>query len=185
MLDGEIYLWLESRSGSSCDCSDTVASIQKNDLIAIDPNKWLYGINHITAVTKEAINVVKDNAYDIPDNLPGSYQLQRLIARDARNDMRQIIASGFKSLGIQVPAAVSSMTMRDCWTTAVVLTDLIKELANTSIDDVLTSKWYDEYQEDNDDALSEIIHIYPQDLPNIAFAIQDIRELALTEDDDE
>lgn len=184
MLDGEIYLWLESRSGSDCDCSDTINRIQKNDLIAIDPNAWLFGINHIAAVTKEAINVVKDNAYDIPDHLPGSFQLQRLIARDARAELRQIIANGFKSLGIQVPAAVSSMTMRECWSTAVVLTDLIKELAQNSIDNVISSKWYDEYQEDNDDALSEVLHVYPQDLPNIAFAIQDIRELA-SQDDDE
>lgn len=183
MLDGEIYLWLESRSGNPCDCSETILGIQRNDLIATDPNKWLYGINHIIRVTREALNIVKENGYDIPDNLPGSFQMQRLIARDAREDLRTIIASGFKSIGIQVPDAVYTMTMRDCWSTAVLLVDLIKELANNSIDDILTSKWYDEYNEDNDDALSDVLHIYQQDLPNIAFAIQDIRELAAQDEE--
>lgn len=184
MLDGEIYLWLESRSGIPCDCSDTIRSVQQNDLIATDPNKWLYSINQIIRVTREAINVVKDNGDDIPDNLPGSFQLQRLIARDAREDLRQIIQTGFTSLGIQVPNAVYTMTMHDCWSTAVMLVDLVKELANNSIDDILTSKWYDEYNEDHDDALSDVLNVYQQDLPNIAFAIQDIRELA-SEDEEE
>ena len=91
MLDGEVYLWLESRCGASYDCNDIIQSIKQDDMVVTDPSRWLYAIRDVIDRTKEAIDVVEEYEDELPDTFPSSRRLQQLLAQDIRQEIRTVI----------------------------------------------------------------------------------------------
>lgn len=177
MLDGEVYLWLESRCGDSYDCSDTIKRIQSDDLVITDPQDWLYAIRNVIDHSREAIDVFNEYSDEIPDSLPNAKRLTRMFAQDVRNDLRRIIRKAFQSLGLVPPDRISTITMSNAWIIACTFVDIITVLSENTIEDVIKEDWYDSYNEDHDNILDEVMDIFKQDLPNIAFAIEDVREM--------
>lgn len=177
MLDGEVYLWLESRTGQMFDCSDTIKYVKSNDLVVVDPNDWMYTIRNIIDITKGAIDAVDEFGDELPDTLPGKKRLQSLLAQDVRAELRVVMHEAFRSIGLMTPSQVQTASLSNIWTITITMVDLIVALTENSIEEIIKNNWYDEYNEDHDDVLNEVMHIYPQDLPNIAFAIEDIREM--------
>jgi hypothetical protein len=177
MLDGEVYLWLESRTGQMFDCSDTIKYVKSNDLVVVDPNDWMFTIRNIIDITKRAIDAVDEFGDELPDTLPGKKRLQSLLAQDVRAELRVVMHEAFRSIGLMTPSQVQTASLSNIWTITITMVDLIVALTENSIDEIIKNNWYEEYNEDHDDVLNEVMHIYPQDLPNIAFAIEDIREM--------
>ena len=184
MLDGEVYLWLESRCGDSYDCSDTIKNIQSNDLVITDPMDWMYSIRNVIDHSREAIDVITEYGDELPDTFPSAKQLIRMFARDVRDDLRVVIRKAFQTLGLVPPDRIATITMSNVWIIACTFVDIITTLTENTIDEVIKEQWYDSYNEDHDNILDEVMDIYKQDLPNIAFAIEDVREMH-GEDDEE
>lgn len=176
MLDGEVYLWLESRCGASYDCNDIIQSIKRDDMVVTDPSRWLYAIRDVIDRTKAAIDVVEEYEDELPDTFPSSRRLQQLLAQDIRQEIRTVISEAFKTLGLLPPDEVSVMTLSKLWVVAVSIVDIVRKLTLDTIDEVIKEQWYDQYDEDHDEILSDTMEIFKQDLPNIAIAIRDVRD---------
>lgn len=176
MLDGEVYLWLESRTGESFDCNDSLKYIKKDDLLVTDPSAWLYAIRNIIDKTKEAIMAIDEYGDELPDTFPSAVRLKSLFAQDIRREIRIVIQEALKTLGMIPPDGISTATLTQSWMMAVSIVDLVRKLTLDSIEDVIKEQWYEKYDEDHDEILSDTLEIFKQDLPNIAFAIEDIRE---------
>jgi hypothetical protein len=77
---------------------------------------------------------------------------------------------------MDAPDGIEQFTLVDLWNMTKTMNDLVDELATNDIDDVIKSKWFDKYDEDHNNILTEVAGIYKQDITNISYAIRDIRE---------
>jgi hypothetical protein len=59
----------------------------------------------------------------------------------------------------------------------------VEELRTSTVEEVLQSSWYDDYNDENDDILSTVYGIHKNDLPNMHYTIQSI--IDLHEDDED
>lgn len=171
----EIYLWLESRSGIPYNLEDEIA-ILNSDIIATDNVTWMIKIRNVIDLTKDAIETVNDYEDQIPDDFPNARQIKALIADYARNNVRMVMIKAFRTLGMDAPDGIEQFTLVDLWNMTKTMNDLVDELATNDIDDVIKSQWFDKYDEDHNNILTEIAGIYKQDITNISYAIRDIRE---------
>lgn len=171
----EIYLWLESRSGIPYNLEDEVTDLD-SDIVALDSITWMIGIRNIIDLTKEAIDVVSEYADQIPDNLPTVRQIKSMIGDYARNNVRKVMKKAFNTIGINPPDEIMSFNLNTMWNMATAMNDMVSELTTNDIDDVIKSGWFDKYDEDHNNILTETMGIFKQDMSNISYAIQGVRE---------
>ena len=68
---------------------------------------------------------------------------------------------------------------------ATTLRDLIMTLSSFTIEELQKRGWFDEYEDQTDNALSETLEIHKNDLIDISQTIETIRENTFIEDEDE
>jgi hypothetical protein len=64
------------------------------------------------------------------------------------------------------------------------LTDLINLLSTNTLDDIIEKKKFDKYNEENDDAFTDLFGLTSSDMSNMFYTISSIKE-AFGSDDDE
>ena len=180
----EVYLWLESRSGVPYNLEDQVISLI-GDEVALDPYEWMMGIRNIIDLTKDAIDVVNDYDDQIPDDLPSARKIKSMISDYARNNVRLIMANAFRVIGLIVPEAIQIAKLTTLWNMSVAMNSLVLELTENKDDEDSNQKWFEKFDDKNDNMLTDIFNIRKQDLQMIATNIDSIRAFHANYDDDD
>lgn len=169
----EVYDWLEEHSGNAYDLREDISNVS-GDQIFISPHEWHSNMHYILEKLEDAIDVVDENWRQLPDTMPSRAELKKLITADILGQLVKIIQS------IEIKLQIDPIDINNVDTLYVVietLFDIVEEMKTHSMDQIIKTDWFDDYNEDNDDILSVKMGIHKNDLSNMYFTIQSISDL--------
>lgn len=175
-------MWIEQYSGVSYNISDNEALSDKY-LPYVDPYEWKTNILMILDNLPDAIEVINTYANLIPDALPGKKEMKTLVVEDTTGRILRNIQGVLKELDLETPTIQS---IDDLANVVNALGGLIELLSNTSTEDLLKNRVFEEYEEENDDILEEMFEIVKSDLSNMKFTVTSKHDayFALMEDEE-
>lgn len=163
----EIYMWIEQYSGVSYNIADN-EDLNDKYLPYVDPYEWKTNILMILDNLPDAIEVINTYANLIPDALPGKKEMKTLVVEDTTGRILRNIQRVLKDLDLETPTIQS---IDDLANVVNALGGLIDLLSNTSTEDLLKNKVFEEYEEENDDILEEMFELVKSDLSNMKFTV--------------
>lgn len=169
----EIYLWMEAQSGVSYDLSDDIKEVS-GDAIFVTPHQWKTNVRYILNKLSEAIDVIDENYKNLHEDLPNRDQMKKMFTAQVLGNLVKIINSIKQKLCIEQTDITNVETLQD---NIDALYDIVEELRTESIENIMSSDWYDDYNEENDNVLSVKMSIHKNDLPNMHFSVQSIVDL--------
>ena len=169
----ELYTWMEEHSGCAYDMREDIERVS-DDEIFIDTHAWHHNMHYVLEKLSEAIDVVDENWKQLPDTLPTRVELKKLITSDVLGGLVHIIYDIERKLNID-PTDINSVDQLQ--TTIETLFDLVEALKTMTMDELSKTDWFNAYDDENDDVLTDTFGIHPNDLPNMQFTIQSIVEL--------
>lgn len=178
---GIIYEWLDQKSGVSFDPNEDLNSII-NDVAFTDPFFWCMKISFILDDMDAAIETVDEYHNELTEELPPREKLKKGIEENIISHLSSNINSVKQKLGLSINPITDAESVLENATT---LRDLIMSLSSFTIEELQKRSWFDEYEEQTDNALSEILEIHKNDLIDISQTIETIRENTSIEDEDE
>lgn len=175
-------MWIEQYSGVSYNISDNEA-LRDKYLPYVDPYEWKTNILMILDNLPDAIEVINTYANLIPDALPGKKEMKTLVVEDTTGRILRNIQGVLKELDLETPTIQS---IDDLANVVNALGGLIELLSNTSTEDLLKNRVFEEYEEENDDILEEMFEIVKSDLSNMKFTVTSKHDayFALMEDEE-
>lgn len=165
----EIYGWIESYAGANYDCSDLYIEIGSTAAF-VDPYQWWLNIRMIVDHLTSALEIVDQFGDQIPETLPDADMMKHMLYDATVQQVRANVFAVEKQLQIQYEENDT-----DLLTQTTTLKDLIQMCVNDDLDEI-TSTSFDRYNEENDDALTEVLSVYKQDMMNIQSTVRDIRQ---------
>lgn len=178
---GIIYEWLDQKSGVSFDPNEDLNSII-NDVAFTDPFFWCMKISFILDDMDAAIETVDEYHNELTEELPPREKLKKGIEENIISHLSSNINSVKQKLGLSINPITDAESVLENATT---LRDLIMSLSSFTIEELQKRSWFDEYEDQTDNALSEILEIHKNDLIDISQTIETIRENTSIEDEDE
>lgn len=183
MMLGEIYLWLESRTGIPYDFDDDINKLS-TDIIAIDPTTWALTIYNIIGLTYDALLSVDQYDQQIPPDFPSARKIKAMLAENTRINLRSVVKKAFQTLGLVVPEFLDNAKLTTVRNIVTALYDLVTKLSEDNVDNINKTDWFDKYDENHNNVFTDDIGIVKQDLINIQFAIVSVHELHDEMDED-
>lgn len=178
---GIIYEWLDQKAGVSYDPNEDLNSII-NDVAFTDPFFWCMKISFILDDMDAAIETVDEYHNELTEELPPREKLKKGIEENIISHLSSNINSVKQKLGLSINPITDAESVLENATT---LRDLIMSLSSFTIEELQKRSWFDEYEEQTDNALSETLEIHKNDLIDISQTIETIRENTFIEDEDE
>ncbi len=178
---GIIYEWLDQKAGVSYDPNEDLNSII-NDVAFTDPFFWCMKISFILDDMDTAIETVDEYHNELTEELPPREKLKKGIEENIISHLSSNINSVKQKLGLSINPITDAESVLENATT---LRDLIMSLSSFTIEELQKRSWFDEYEEQTDNALSETLEIHKNDLVDISQTIETIRENTSIEDEDE
>ena len=178
---GIIYEWLDQKAGVSYDPNEDLNSII-NDVAFTDPFFWCMKISFILDDMDNAIETVDEYHNELTEELPPREKLKKGIEENIISHLSSNINSVKQKLGLSINPITDAESVLENATT---LRDLIMSLSSFTIEELQKRGWFDEYEEQTDNALSETLEIHKNDLIDISQTIETIRENTSIEDEDE
>lgn len=175
----EVYTWLEEHSGNAYDLRDDIDAVS-GDAIFISPHEWHSNIHYVLDKLSDALDVVDENWKHLTEDLPNRTDLKKLITTDVLSGLVKIIDSIEQKLNID-PVDINNVDT--LYVVIETLFDIVEEMTTHSIEQILKTDWFEDYNNENDDILSVKMGIHKNDLTNMHYTIQSIVDLH--EDDDE
>lgn len=175
MWDQEIYIWLESYAGVTFDFSDDFEII-KGDTIFIEPYLWIITINEILEHLEEAVGCIEKYGDDLPDDMPRKKDLKKFVTMSVLSSILTNLNSIKKKLNIEeVDINNFDTLIRHVET----MHDLVVMLTENPIEDVLKNRMFEKHEEENDESFYELFEISKNDIPNMSFTVNSIRDAYL------
>ncbi|MBR5296380.1 MAG: hypothetical protein IKU29_00715 [Parabacteroides sp.] len=178
---GIIYEWLDQKAGVSYDPNEDLNSII-NDVAFTDPFFWCMKISFILDDMDAAIETVDEYHNELTEELPPREKLKKGIEENVISHLSSNINSVKQKLGLSINPITDVESVLENATT---LRDLIMTLSSFTIEELQKRGWFDEYEDQTDNALSETLEIHKNDLIDISQTIETIRENTFIEDEDE
>jgi hypothetical protein len=117
---------------------------------------------------------VDENWKHLTEDLPNRTELKKLITTDVLSGLVKIIDSIEQKLNID-PVDINNVdTLHIVIET---LFDIVEEMTTHSIEEILKTDWFEDYNNENDDILSVKMGIHKNDLTNMHYTIQSIVDL--------
>ena len=175
----DITAWLEQYSGIEYDFDFYLRQL-KDDGIFIAPVQWRNNVSIVLDKLSEMVDDIEDKKHEVPDDLPSAPEIKKIVTSNILSSLIDIIDSIKQKLNIE-PTIIRRFTTLEKHIDA--LFDLVKALAEHSMEWLIQKEWFDEYEDNNDDFLHDTFGIVKNDLPNMHFTVNDI--IQLHEDDED
>ena len=176
-----IFNWLEQKSGVSYDLNDDLSAIG-GDTAFLEPFFWQRKIAFILEDMDAAIETVEENRNELTEDLPPREKLQKGIENEYVRKLAENINAVKKQLGMSITPINDA---EDVSINSAALYELISTLKAFDLGSLQTREWFDKYDEATDNALTEVLELHKNDLPDIHETIESIVESLNDEDDDD
>ena len=182
VMDWEaIFNWLEQKSGVSYDLNDDLSAIG-GDTAFLEPFFWQMKIAFILEDMDAAIETVEENHNELTEDLPPREKLQKGIENEYVRKLAENINAVKKQLGMSITPINDA---EDVSINSAALYELISTLKAFDLGSLQTREWFDKYDEATDNALTEVLELHKNDLPDIHETIESIIESLNDEDDND
>lgn len=183
-MNEEIFTWMEEYCGVSYDFQEAVSSIDGRTAF-ISPFEWRISIEMILEQLNTALDVIDDHKRAIPETMPNATELKRIFTLTTLRQLIANIVSVCAMMNIDPPEITSIDQLN---IVVVTIADLITMLSNHNIDEILKQNLFEEYEEANDSAFFNVLQLHRQDMTQLSFAVNEIRQMyyeSMDEEDDD
>ena len=175
-----VYSWLEQHSGVSYDLNDDINQI-KGDVAFTETFTWATKISLILDELDDALDVIDENHRELTEDLPGRDDFKRMLVADTIMKILNEVNGIKRQLGI-TPTKIK--TVNELLQHVNALRDLINMLKINPIEDIIKDKLFEKYEDENDDAFSELLDIHKNDMTNLWETVRSVVDY-IEDDDDE
>lgn len=175
-----VYSWLEQHSGVSYDLNDDINQI-KGDVAFTETFTWATKISLILDELDEALDVIDENHRELTEDLPGRDDFKRMLVADTIMKILNEVNGIKRQLGI-TPTKIK--TVNELLQHVNALRDLINMLKINPIEDIIKDKLFEKYEDENDDAFSELLDLHKNDMTNLWETVRSVVDY-IEDDDDE
>lgn len=168
----EIYIWLESYSGTSYDFDESVSEISADDAFT-QPYDWSVGIDLILRQLDEACDTIDTYWRNIPTDLPDRNTMKRMLSQLTLEKLVANIKMVCGKLNID-PVRIDSIDKLKM--VVVTLSELIDMLINHDPEEIMAKGLFDQHESDNDDSFYQILSVMKEDVPQLSFNVRSIRD---------
>jgi hypothetical protein len=169
----DIHNWIEQYAGVSYDVSEYIQALSGNAMFT-SPRTWYNTFSITLELLSNAVDVISEYGSELPDDLPSAPEVKRFMTSEVLFCLVQIVNYVKEKIGID-PTDIRSFTTLEQHVD--VLVDLISNVTENTIDELIKSDWFDEYDEGSNNFLTDTFGLSKHDLPAIALAVQDIIEI--------
>lgn len=174
-----VYSWLEQHSGVSYDLNDDINQI-KGDVAFTETFTWATKISLILDELDDALDVIDENYRELTDDLPGRDDFKKMLVADTIMKILNEVNGIKRQLGI-TPTKIK--TVNELLQHVNAIRDLINMLKINPIEDIIKDKLFEKYEDENDDAFSELLDLHKNDMTNLWETVRSVVDYI--EDDDE
>lgn len=176
MMD-EVYEWLEQYAGTSYDFEEAFKDLRR-DTVFISPFEWRISIENTLSRMDEATDTVDKNWRELPDTLPDRQSLKRLIVNTTLTHIVRNVRDVTDQLNINLTTIKSVDQLK---LIVVTLSELIDMLINHELDEILKDKpdrpgLFTKHEEENDESFGEVLDLNRQDMTQLSFNVNAIRQ---------
>lgn len=175
----ELYSWIESFVAVSFDPYETLDTVE-TDLAFTDPFGWKCAMDVTIDNIMELLNTLDEHSQEAPDSLGDINQTKLDFSRQVIGEVIDKVNNVKDRLNIEVTKIKGLDGLRE---NIGLITNLIEYCRENQVDTAVSSEKFNEFNETNDNDITNILGIYNQDMMNIHQAVSDVCELY--EDDDE
>ena len=175
-----VYSWFEQHSGVSYDLNDDISQI-KGDVAFTETFTWATKISLILDELDEALDVIDENHRELTEDLPGRDDFKRMLVTDTIMKILNEVNGIKRQLGI-TPTKIK--TVNELLQHVNALRDLINMLKINPIEDIIKDKLFEKYEDENDDAFSELLDLHKNDMTNLWETVRSVVDY-IEDDDDE
>ena len=175
-----VYSWLEQHSGVSYDLNDDINQI-KGDVAFTETFTWATKISLILDELDDALDVIDENHRELTEDLPGRDDFKRMLVTDTIMKILNEVNGIKRQLGI-TPTKIK--TVNELLQHVNALRDLINMLKINPIEDIIKDKLFEKYEDENDDAFSELLDLHKNDMTNLWETVRSVVDY-IEDDDDE
>ena len=173
-----IYNWLEQHSGVSYNFDDDFREIT-GDVAFDSPVFWSTTIGLIFDQLDEALDVIDEYGYSLPDDMPSKDQLKRIFADACITNILTNVNHIKSSLNIPIEKISS---VEDLNNQVNALKDFILLAKINPVEEFVKEETFRNFEDANDDILEDKFSIHVNDLPSMWETISSIVE-TLKEDE--
>lgn len=176
-----IFNWLEQKSGVSYDLSEDISAIS-GDTAFTEPFFWQIKISFILEDMESAIETVEEYRSELTEDLPPREKLQKGIENEYVRKLTENINNVKRQLGMSITPINDA---EDVLTNVGGLFELISTMKALPIDSLQTREWFDKFDEENDNILTDVLQLHKNDLVDIHQTVETIVESLNTDDDED
>lgn len=176
-----IFNWLEQKSGVSYDLNDDISAIS-GDTAFTEPFFWQIKISFILEDMESAIETVEEYRSELTEDLPPREKLQKGIENEYVRKLTENINNVKHQLGMSITPINDA---EDVLTNVGALFELISTMKALPIDSLQTREWFDKFDEENDNILTDVLELHKNDLVDIHQTVETIVESLNGDDEDD
>lgn len=176
-----IFNWLEQKSGVSYDLNEDISAIS-GDTAFTEPFFWQIKISFILEDMESAIETVEEYRSELTEDLPPREKLQKGIENEYVRKLTENINNVKRQLGMSITPINDA---EDVLTNVGALFELISTMKALPIDSLQTREWFDKFDEENDNILTDVLELHKNDLVDIHQTVETIIESLNNDDDDD
>ena len=169
----ELNLWIERYSGVEYDLPYYLRLL-KNDEIFLSPSNWKNSLGIALDRLSDVIDVIDEHYQDLPDEFPSRSELKKMVTSNVLQEIIEILNDVKQKLNIE-PTIIRTFKTLEQHVDG--LCDLIQALSEHTMEWLIKHDWFDEYEDMNNDFLTDTFGIVKNDLSNMQFTINDIIQL--------
>lgn len=167
----ELYVWLESYSGTSYDLVSTINSIEAT-LPFVSPFDWRTSIENVLDQMDEAVAVIEKYGKNLPDTLPTKQRAKRAFVMATLSSLMSNVSGVCRLLNIEIDDVNTIDQLRKVVLT---ISELLDMFINNDIDTIMNEELYDKHEDDNDDSFENLLGIDKRDLSQLSYNVTQIR----------
>jgi hypothetical protein len=175
----DICNWIEQYDGVEYDFQEYIRLL-KGDAIFLSPTTWRNTLSILLDRLSDMIDVIDEKYTEIPDELPNRDEMKKYVTSETLTAIIEIINSIKQKLNIE-PTTIRTFSTLEKHVDG--LCDLIKALSENTLEKLMKTEWFDEYEDANKDFLENVFGIVKNDLPSLQFTVNDI--IQLNEEDED
>lgn len=176
-----IFNWLEQKSGVSYDLDEDISAIS-GDTAFTEPFFWQIKISFILEDMESAIETVEEYRSELTEDLPPREKLQKGIENEYVRKLTENINNVKRQLGMSITPINDA---EDVLTNVGALFELISTMKALPIDSLQTREWFDKFDEENDNILTDVLELHKNDLVDIHQTVETIIESLNNDDEDD
>ena len=178
----EIYVWIESYSGSTFDIDEEIEMLSDPNFVFVDTMTWKLTLAKMVDDLSDIYDIISDHHDEIPDELPNAESMKKMFAEKILGTMLNSLNNTKEQLHIEVhDIGKHEVLVKEIE----VMYDLITMLAMNDKDTIINNQMFNKYNEENDDAFIEYFGLVSEDLLNMHDVVSSVIEEFGSDDTDD